>query len=304
MKSQKEKRRFKENLEGYLFISPWIIGTIIFTLVPIISVVVLSFFRWDLFNPPKYAGMANFIKLSHDPFFYKSISVTFYYSMIAVPLGLALALALALMLDNKLKSTPFFRSIFFLPHIVSGIAMLLLWKWLFDPNFGLVNKVLDFVHITNLLNAVGIGRPQWLLAPEGAVPAMIMMSLWGIGASMMIFLAGLQGVPKELQEAAELDGAASFAKFRFITLPLITPTIFFLLIVGTIAAVQSFNQAYVMTQGGPANATLFYCLYLFRNAFEMFNMGYACSMALILFIFVLIVTLIQFILSKRWVYYQ
>lgn len=304
MKSEKDKRRFRENLEGYLFISPWIIGTILFTLLPIISVFTLSFFRWDLFNPPKYAGMANFVKMSHDPFFYKSIGVTFYYSMLAVPLGLILALALALMLDNKMKSTPFFRSIFFLPHIVSGIAMLLLWKWLFDPNFGLVNKVLDFLHITNLLNAIGVGRPQWLFAPEGAVPAMIIMSLWGIGASMMIFLAGLQGVPKELQEAAELDGAASFAKFRYITLPLITPTIFFLLIVGTIAAVQSFNQAYVMTQGGPANATLFYCLYLFRNAFEMFNMGYACAMALLLFIFVLIITLIQFQLSKRWVYYQ
>lgn len=299
-----KKRRAGELLEGYLFISPWLLGTMLFTIGPIVASFVLAFTRWDLFSAPRFIGIANFTKLSHDPLFYKSIICTVYYAVVAVPGGLALALLLAMLVDNKLRGIAIFRTAFFLPNIVSGIAILILWKWLFEPNFGLINEMMDATHLTSVLAWFGIGKPQWLASPGGAVPAMIVLSLWGVGGSMMIFLAGLQNIPKELIEAAEVDGAGWWSRFRNVTLPILTPTIFFLMVVGIAGAVQTFNQAYVMTNGGPANSTLFYCLYIFRNAFEQFRMGIACAMGMLLFVAILILTLIQWGLSKKWVFYQ
>ena len=298
------KLNLREHLEGYLFISPWILGMVLFALGPILASFGLAFTRWNLFTEPEYVGWANFQKLAHDPLFYKSVFNTIYYTVFAVPLGLVLALGLAMLVNHRLRGINFFRTAFFLPNVVAGIAMLLLWKWLFDPNFGLINLFLDWTGLMAVFEWIGIGRPQWISSRAGAMPGMIFMSIWGLGGSMMIFLAGLQNIPRELIEAAELDGAGPWKRFRYVTLPLLTPTIFFLTMVGVIASLQIFNQAYVMTQGGPAHATLFYVLYLFQTAFERFQMGYACAMALVLFIITLIVSLIQLAMGKKWVHYQ
>ena len=298
------KLNLREHLEGYLFISPWILGMVLFALGPILASFGLAFTRWNLFTEPEYVGWANFQKLAHDPLFYKSVFNTIYYAVFAVPLGLVLALGLAMLVNHRLRGVNFFRTAFFLPNVVAGIAMLLLWKWLFDPNFGLINLFLDWTGLLAVLEWIGMGRPQWLSSRTGAMPGMIFMSIWGLGGSMMIFLAGLQNIPRELIEAAELDGAGPWKRFRYVTVPLLTPTIFFLTMVGVIASLQLFNQAYVMTQGGPAHATLFYVLYLFQTAFERFEMGYACAMALVLFILTLIVSLIQLAMGKKWVHYQ
>ncbi len=298
------KLNLREHLEGYLFISPWILGMVLFALGPILASFGLAFTRWNLFTEPEYVGWANFQKLAHDPLFYKSVFNTIYYTVFAVPLGLVLALGLAMLVNHRLRGVNFFRTAFFLPNVVAGIAMLLLWKWLFDPNFGLINLFLDWTGLMAVFEWIGIGRPQWISSRAGAMPGMIFMSIWGLGGSMMIFLAGLQNIPRELIEAAELDGAGPWKRFRYVTLPLLTPTIFFLTMVGVIGSLQVFNQAYVMTQGGPAHATLFYVLYLFQTAFERFQMGYACAMALVLFIITLIVSLIQLAMGKKWVHYQ
>lgn len=298
------KLNLRENLEGYLFISPWILGMLLFALGPILASFGLAFTRWNLFTEPEYVGWANFQKLAHDPLFYKSVFNTIYYTIFAVPLGLVLALGLAMLVNHRLRGVNFFRTAFFLPNVVAGIAMLLLWKWLFDPNFGLINLFLDWTGLMAVLEWIGIGRPQWISSRAGAMPGLVFMSIWGLGGSMMIFLAGLQNIPRELIEAAELDGAGPWKRFRYVTVPLLTPTIFFLTMVGVIGSLQVFNQAYVMTQGGPAHATLFYVLYLFQTAFERFQMGYACAMALVLFIITLIVSLIQLAMGKKWVHYQ
>ena len=298
------KLNLREHLEGYLFISPWILGMVLFALGPILASFGLAFTRWNLFTEPEYVGWANFQKLAHDPLFYKSVFNTIYYTVFAVPLGLVLALGLAMLVNHRLHGINFFRTAFFLPNVVAGIAMLLLWKWLFDPNFGLINLFLDWTGLMAVFEWIGLGRPQWISSRTGAMPGMIFMSIWGLGGSMMIFLAGLQNIPRELIEAAELDGAGPWKRFRYVTVPLLTPTIFFLTMVGVIASLQVFNQAYVMTQGGPAHATLFYVLYLFQTAFERFQMGYACAMALVLFIITLIVSLIQLAMGKKWVHYQ
>ena len=298
------KLNLRAHLEGYLFISPWILGMVLFALGPILASFGLAFTRWNLFTEPEYVGWANFQKLAHDPLFYKSVFNTIYYTVFAVPLGLVLALGLAMLVNHRLRGINFFRTAFFLPNVVAGIAMLLLWKWLFDPNFGLINLFLDWTGLMAALEWSGLGRPQWISSRTGAMPGLVFMSIWGLGGSMMIFLAGLQNIPRELIEAAELDGAGPWKRFRYVTLPLLTPTIFFLMMVGVIASLQVFNQAYVMTQGGPAHATLFYVLYLFQTAFERFQMGYACAMALVLFIITLIVSLIQLAMGKKWVHYQ
>ena len=298
------KLNLREHIEGYLFISPWILGMVLFALGPILASFGLAFTRWNLFTEPEYVGWANFQKLAHDPLFYKSVFNTIYYTIFAVPLGLVLALGLAMLVNHRLRGVNFFRTAFFLPNVVAGIAMLLLWKWLFDPNFGLINLFLDWTGLMAALEWIGIGRPQWISSRAGAMPGLVFMSIWGLGGSMMIFLAGLQNIPRELIEAAELDGAGPWKRFRYVTVPLLTPTIFFLTMVGVIASLQVFNQAYVMTQGGPAHATLFYVLYLFQTAFERFQMGYACAMALVLFIITLIVSLIQLAMGKKWVHYQ
>ena len=287
----------REAIDGYLFVSPWIIGFICFGLGPYAFSIALSLSRWDMMRPMSFQGLGNYhTMLTRDPLFWKALWNTLVYTMLAVPAGLAVALGLAVLLNRPLRGVWVFRTIFYLPAVLSGIAVLLLWKWIFNPDLGLLNA---------LLRAAGMADPPgWLSSPFWAKPALAIMSLWGVGGAMLIFLAGLQGIPRSLYEAATIDGANRRQQFIYVTLPMLSPVVFFNLVMGFIASFQVFMQAYVMTFGGPQDATMFYVLHLFFQAFRYFRMGYACALAWVLFIIILGVTLINFKVSKRWVYYE
>jgi len=285
----------REERAFYLFISPWIIGFILFSAGPLLGSLVISFTEWSLLASPLWNGIANYKRLVADPLFWQALGNTLYYAMGSITLGLILSFFLALLLNQQVRGMALFRTIFYLPSVCSGIAVAILWTTIFNPDFGLLNAG---------LHLVGITGPQWLADPSWAMPAMIMMSLWGAGGSMVIYLAGLQGIPTHLYEAASLDGASTLRKFRHVTVPMMSPIIFFNMIVGIIGAFQTFTQIYVMTNGGPANSTLVFLLYLYRNAFENFDMGYASALAWMLFLILLAITLGQLWLAKRWVYYE
>lgn len=293
-----KKETLKESIYFHLYISPWLLGFLIFTLWPIIQSLYISFTDWEMqLNViPKFIGISNYKNLLFDdPLFWISLKNTFYYAFGSVPLGLLLALILALLLNQKLRGITIFRTIFYLPSVISGVAVALLWVWIFNPNFGIVNAILA---------RLGLPTPGWLTDPTWAMPALIIMSLWGVGGSMLIFLAGLQGIPTEFYEAAEIDGANWWSKFKHITIPLLSPTIFFNLVMGIIGSFQVFTNVYIMTSGGPGTATLVYVLYLFQNAFLYFKMGYASAMAWILFVIILVLTLLVIKSSAFWVYYE
>jgi multiple sugar transport system permease protein len=293
----------RENALGYLFISPWLVGFVLLTAGPMVASLYLSSTSWTMLTPPVSVGFANYHAiLSDDPLFLESLGNTLYYVIFSVPLGLLVALGLALLLDQKLKGTTFFRTAFFLPSITNMVAVAMLWLWIFNPEYGLLNA---------LLGMVGIEGPLWLQSESWAKPSLILMSLWGIGGTMMVFLAALQGIPHELYEAAELDGAGAVGKFLHVTLPMISPAMLFNLVVGIIGSFQVFTQAFVMTgtaqpgtEGGPNNATLFVVLYLFKKAFQEFRMGYASALAWVLFFIILTATIVQMRMAKRWVHYE
>ena len=285
----------REALAFYGFISPWIIGFICFTGGPIIASLYFSLTNYTLLSSPHYIGLGNYTALFNDPLFSTSLYNTFYYTVFFVPLEIIFSFMLALLLNQKVGGLAAYRTVYYLPSIVPAVANSILWIWLLNPQWGLINTV---------LRMVGIEGPGWLTSEVWSKPAIILMSLWGVGSWVIIFLAGLQGVPEQYYEAAEVDGATTLARFFHITLPLMTPTIFFTLITGIIGALQVFTQAYIMTNGGPVNSTLFYSLYLFRNAFNYLKMGYAAAMAWILFVIILILTIIQFRLAQRWVFYE
>ncbi len=290
------KRRLRQTIEGYLFISPWIIGFVLFTAGPIVASFVLSFFSWSLIRPPRLVWFDNYVVMfTRDPLFWQSLRVTMVYVMVAVPLQLVFALFLAILLNQKVRLIPFFRTLFYLPSQVSSVAMAVIFLWIYHPELGLVN---------DLLRLIGVQGPAWLISPQWALPALIGMSLWTVGGSMIILLAGLQDIPQHLYEAAALDGAGELAKFRYVTLPMLSPVIFFILVLGIIAGFQYFAQAYVMTRGGPLNATLFYALYLYLNAFNFLKMGYAAALAWILLLIIMAVTILQLRLARYWVYYE
>ncbi len=299
-----QKRRLspmakEDRLAFWCFISPWLIGFLLFEFGPIVASVLISFTDYSLFNSPKWVGLGNYRELMSDPLIWKSLGNTLFYVVFAVPLGTAGALMLAVLLNQKVKGIAVWRTIFYLPTIVSGVAMGVLWRWIFNPEAGLANTLLR-----PILRPLGISDPKWLLDPNLAKPAYIMMSLWGIGGGMIIFLAGLQGIPSHLYEAAELDGAGPVRRFIHITLPMLSPVILFSLTMGTIGSFQIFAQAYVMSGRGPDNSTLFYVLYLFDQSFRYFRLGYGAAMAWLLFALVLIITMIKFALAERWVYYE
>lgn len=297
-RKSKEKRSVQSRREAkifYLLISPWIIGLLAFKLGPMIESLYLSFTNDDLLSPPRWVGWLNYSIMFHDPLFWQSLKVTFLYSIIAVPASLVISLAIAMLLNNAVSGMRWFRTIFYLPSVLPGIAVMILWVYIFNPNLGLLNAILaDF----------GIQGPAWIFSVHWALPSLVIMSLWTAGGNMLIWLAGLKGVPDYLYEAASLDGAGTWAKFRHVTIPMITPTIFFNLIMGLIGALQTFSQGYVMTSGGPQNATLFFNLYLFNNAFGNFRMGYASALAWILFIIIMVFSLIVIRSSAAWVYYE
>ena len=288
--------RTKDELWFYFFISPWLIGFFALTLGPIVFSIYMSFTDWDLFQAPNFIGIGNYEKIfTHDPLFWKAVGNTFYYAVISIPLGIALSLWIAYYLNKKLKGITFFRVLYYLPSVVPVVASSLLFVRLLAPNEGLINKALALI---------GIDGPNWLLDPHWVKPALIVMSLWGVGGGVVLLLAGMKGIPNELLEAAAIDGASPRKAFLFVTLPMITPIIFFNLVTGLIGALQTFAQVYIVTSGGPDNASQMIVPYLFENAFKFYRMGYASAIAWVLFLMILLLTLLVFRSSALWVYYE
>ncbi len=296
MKTKMGPMAKKEELYFYLCISPWIIGFLIFIAGPIFASLFFSFCNYDVVTSPDWVGIQNYKRLFSDPLFWQSLKVTSYYSLVSVPLGIALSLIIAILLNQNIRGLAWFRTIYYMPSVISGVAVSLLWMWIFNPEFGILNFLLwKLFHIQG---------PAWLMSEEWVIPALIIMSLWGIGGDIVIYLAGLQGIPTELYEAAEIDGANSFNKFLNITIPMMSPVLLFTLIMGIINSFQVFTQAYVMTGGGPHYASLFYVLYIYQNAFQFFSMGYASALSWILFLIMLVLTALIFKSSPLWVYYE
>ena len=282
-------------LLGLLFTSPFTIGFLGLTVIPVLASLYYSFTRYAILTPARWIGLGNYVSLfTKDDLFYKSLWNTVYYTLMSVPLGLLVSFILALALNIKVRGMSAYRTIYFLPTLVPSVAMAILWLWLFNAQYGLLNSLL------NLFGLPGLG---WVTQPSTAMPSLVIMSLWTVGQTVVIFLAGLQDVPAHLYEAAEIDGAGTLQKISFVTIPMLTPVILFNLLTGMIASFQTFTQAYIMTNGGPANATLFYALYLYRNGFQYVKMGYASALAWILFIIILALTAIVLRTSRGWVYY-
>jgi multiple sugar transport system permease protein len=286
---------WNETRDAYLFILPWIIGFLAFTAGPMLASLYISFTRWEIVTPAVWAGTSQYVKLFHDDRFWLSLWNTSYYVFIGVPLHLFFALLAALAMNLNLRGIRFFRTAYYVPSLTPAVANSILWIWIFHPQWGLANA---------FLNWLGIEGLYWLQDPRLAKPSLIIMSFWSIGGQMVILLAGLKGIPVTLYEAADIDGANWWQRFWKITLPLLTPALFFNLIIAIIGAFQVFTQAFIMTDGGPNYSTLFYLLYLYRMAFENFRMGYASAMAWVLFVIVLVFTIIQFRMSDRWVFYE
>jgi multiple sugar transport system permease protein len=282
-------------LWGYLFVAPPLLGFLIFGLAPIVASLVLAFTRWDMFRPPQYAGVANFQRVVNDPITWQSFVNTLVF-FIGVPIGMALSLALALALNRRIRGVNFYRTIYYLPAVSSIVAISLLWQWIYNPESGLLNMY---------LLKLGIKGPEWLQNAKWVKPALILMGVWGgLGPNMVLFLAGLQGVPQSLYEAAAIDGARPWQQFLNVTWPMLTPTTFFISVMGVIGAMQYFGQIYIMTQGGPEHASTSYMYYLWQQAFQYYRMGYASAMAWVLGVIIIILTIIQFWFARRWVYYE
>lgn len=285
----------REAMMGLLLVSPWLLGFLIFTLGPMVASLWFSFCEYKVIQPPRWIGLGNYQRMFADELFYKSLSVTTRYTLVSVPLGIVAALAVAVLLNQNVPGARVIRTIFYLPSVVSGVAVALVFSWIFNYRFGILNYVIGLF---------GIRGPDWLGRPQWALWAFILMSLWGIGGNMIILLAALQGVPVSLHEAAEIDGANSFVRFWTITMPMISPALLLVTIMSIIGSWQVFTSAYIMTAGGPAYATLFYLLYLYRNAFNWFEMGYASAMAWVLFVIILVCTLLTLRGSQNLVHYE
>lgn len=281
--------------KGLGFLSPWLFGFLLFTILPVGLSFYYSLCDYSLLQPPLFVGLANYRDLMQDPIFWKALGNTFKYALMALPAGMFVSLGLALLLNAPIRGQAIYRTIIFLPSLVPTVASAMLWLWLFNAKLGLINTV---------LGAMGIEGPGWLTTPEWAMPALALMSLWGVGHTVVVYLAGLQDVPKELYEAAELDGVGPLSRLRNVTLPMISPVIFFNLVMAIIGTLQVFAIPFVMTGGGPARATYFFTMYLYDNAFAYLKMGYASAMAWIQLIIILCLTGIAFWSSKRWVHYQ
>ncbi|MCY3020810.1 MAG: sugar ABC transporter permease [Planctomycetota bacterium] len=287
-----------EAVAGYLFAAPAILGLALFTLGPILAALTYSFMHYEILTPGTWVGVDNYQRLfTTDRFFLTALWNTFYFTVLSVPLSIVLALGLALLLNLEIRGRALYRTFFYVPTVVPAVAGTLLWMWLFNAEYGLINVVLGYLHLPEI---------PWLTSEYCTKPALIIMGLWGVGGGMIIFLAALQGVPRQYYEAAEIDGAGPWTKFRHVTLPMISPAMFFMLVMGAIGALQVFTQAYLMNSGGggPGDSTLFYVLYLYTEAFQNLHMGYAAAMAWVLFLAILAITGIQFVVARRWVYYE
>ncbi|MFB4213085.1 carbohydrate ABC transporter permease [Shouchella sp. JSM 1781072] len=285
----------REKWWGYAFIAPQMIGMILFSLLPLMFAFGISFMQWDGFGERTFVGLENYITQFQDSNFRAAMRNTTIYSLIVIPGGIAAALLSALAL-NKVKGKDFYRMFFFMPVVTSSVSIAVIWMWLLNGDFGLINQ---------MLAAVGVEGPNWLTDRRFVLPSIAMLSIWwGLGTNMVIFLAGLQGISRSYYEAAEIDGASAWQKFKNITMPLLSPTTFFVAIMTVIGSFQVFDQAYVMTQGGPGNASYTLVLHIFDEAFTRSSFGTSTSAAMILFVIILIFTLIQFTVSRKWVHYE
>jgi multiple sugar transport system permease protein len=291
--TREERRRLRNAL---LFLSPWLIGLVVFTAYPIGASFYYSLTDFRVLQPPRWQGVANYrTLLFEDEYFWRYAVSNTIYMFLELPLAIALGVALALLLNQRLRGMAFFRTAFYIPSIVPTVASAMLWLWVLNPQYGLANTALQ---------GIGLRPREWLADPGWSKPSFILMDLWAVGGGMVIYLAALQGIPEHLYEAAALDGVNAWQRLRHITLPMMSPVIFFNVIMGVIGTFQYFTQTFIMTRGGPELSTLFYALYLFQNAFEYFKMGYACAMAWLLFLVTLVATLVVFRSSARWVYYE
>ncbi len=292
------RRDLVRNLEGWAWISPWLIGMVVFIVGPMITSFYWAFTSYDIVNPAKWVGLKNYVNLVQDPLVYKSLVNTFYFAGVSVPLGLFLGLLLALLVNQNVRGISFWRTVYYLPAITATVAYAQLWRFLLMRDYGLVN---------NVLAMFGIQGPNWF-SPRWIIPAFIMMSIWGVGGSMIINLAGLQSIPTELYDAAKVDGASGWRLLRHITLPMMSPVIFYNLVMGIIGAMQSFTTFFIITSdpgnwGVPSEIGMVYMVYLYRNAFFLFRMGYGSALAWVLFVIILGLTLLVFRSASRWVYY-
>lgn len=290
----------RDSLTFYLMTSPWVIGFVLFTVVPILYSVYISFTDWNMLSSPTWVGLKNFRDMYNDPDVTHSLWVTTKYSLVSVPLRLSIALFFAILLNEATKFVGVFRTIFYLPGVVASVAAAVLWQWILNPRFGPFNAFLALF---------GIEGPNWFTDPDWALWGLVLMSMWSVGGEMLIFLAGLKGIPRMMYEAAEIDGAGRWQRFLKITLPLLSPTIFFNLVMTIIGSFQTFDSAFVISTaragaiGSPLKSTLFYMMYLYQSAFSYLKMGYASAMAWLLFVVIVLVTYLINRSSRRWVFY-
>jgi len=285
----------RRTIIGYIFILPFILGFLLWFLIPAVASLWMTFQDYDMRTPAEFIGLGNFRTAFSDKLFWQALKVTSVYTLISVPLNMVVAFALALLMNTKVRGIAVFRTIYYMPSIVPAVANAVLWAWILNSDFGLLNA---------LLHAVGLPKVLWLQKPAWALPAIILMSMWGLGGTMVTYLAGLQGIPDVFYEAASIDGAGPWRKLWNVTIPLMSPVVFFNLIMGVIGTFQIFTAGYLITNGGPQNATLFYVLYLWRNAFQYFHMGYAAALAWVLFFIIMGLTAFIFRGVGRLVYYE
>jgi multiple sugar transport system permease protein len=288
-------RKRAEYIAGYLFILPQLLGILVFAIIPVIAVIGLTFFEWSIVGIPKFVGFANYMDQIASDDMHKAVINTLYYTVLTIPFQLIFALLLSIAV-NHIKGKVIYRCIYFSPVVTNSVAVSMVWMWLYNGEFGVLNL---------LLKNIGVQGPNWIVDMEWVMPSIAVMSIWqGVGYYMVLFLSGLQGIPNVYYEAAKIDGASGFAQFRHITLPMLSSTTFFIVIMAIIGSFQVFDQTFIMTNGGPAKASYCLVLHIYQNAFQFFKMGIATTASVMLFILILIVTLVQFKLQKKWVYYE
>ncbi len=284
----------RETLDAWIFILPAVLGVALFLLLPMLASIILSFTKYNLIEPPRFIGLKNYVQMLQDPSFWKVLKNTIYFSFMGIPLSLCISLVLAIVMNQGFRGMAFFRGAYFVPVITSWVAVGLVWRWLYNPEYGLVNYVLA---------KIGVQGPEWLVSSIWAMPAVILVNVWkGVGFNMMIFLAGLQGIPEQLYEAAKIDGASRWQLFRFVTFPMLSPTTFFLAITSVIGSFQVFDAIYAMTNGGPEESTKVIVYYLWERGFGFLHMGYASAVAWTMFLLVFALTVLQWKISDRWVF--
>ena len=298
MDNKKKKMTLKEKSQmkwGYFFIAPVILGLLCFNFGPMLFSMWISLTKWDVITPQEFIGIQNYMELIKDPLVVQSLKVTLYYTVLSVPLITVIPLLIAMLLNTKVKGISVFRAIFYIPSIVPAVASSAIWMYIYNPMYGLLNGI---------LKSFGFHSHNFIFDADEVIPSLAVMAVWAAGNTVVIYLAGLQGVSRQLYEAAEIDGAGAFAKFWNITIPMMTPIIFYNFVMAIIGSMQTFTQSYIMTDGGPANASLFYSLLVYRTAFKQSQMGYSAAMSWVLFVIIAILTAVVFKTSNRWVIYE